>query len=99
LWLPVVLALGGGLLYGIYKALDYTHWPPMHRLLAIGTLLGTSTIAGFVGYLIADLDLLGLKLDPNLLRTYPLLGFAVAYIGVDTLVIKRLSPPGSGGSG
>jgi len=42
-----------------------------------------------LAYLTANLDLFGVKLDPNILRTYPLLGFLFAYIGIDQLFAKR----------
>lgn len=87
-WLPLVLAIGGGLMYGIYKALNTAEWPKERVAYAIGAALLTSALAGLFGYLIASLDLLGLKLDPNSLRSYPLLGFLVAYIGVDPFVSK-----------
>jgi hypothetical protein len=49
----------------------------------------TSIVAGLLAYLTANLDLFGIKLDPNILRTYPLLGFLFAYIGIDRLFAKR----------
>lgn len=87
-WLPLVLAIGGGLMYGTYKALNTAEWPKEKVAHAIVAALLTSALAGVFGYLIANLDLLGLKLDPSSLRSYPLLGFLVAYIGVDPLLNK-----------
>jgi hypothetical protein len=89
-WVPIALAIGGGLLYGIYKALDFKNLPAQNVTWTIVGLITTSGLSGVLGYLIADLDLLGLKLDPNVLRTYPLIGFLVAYIGMDTLVTDKL---------
>ncbi|MGC1523513.1 MAG: hypothetical protein WA803_18355 [Steroidobacteraceae bacterium] len=91
-WLPIVLAVGGGLLYGIYKALDFKTWPPGKVLLSVVTIILSSGLAGVLGYLIANLDLLGLKLDPGVLRSYPLSGFLVAYLGIDALASKKLVP-------
>jgi hypothetical protein len=89
-WVPIAFAIGGGLLYGIYKALDFKNLPEKNRGWTIAGLIITSALSGFLGYLIANLDLLGLKLDPDVLRSYPLIGFIVAYIGMDSLVIDRL---------
>lgn len=90
-WVPVVLAIGGGLLYGIYKVLNLAESATQRVRVAVTATIVTSAIAGLFGYLIASLDLLGLKLDPNSLRSYPLLGFLVAYMGVDPFV-DRLAP-------
>ena len=79
-WLPVLLAIGGGLLHGIYRALQ----EPRSRGLIVK--LAISIVAGLVAYLFANLDLLGLKLDPHLLRTYPLIGFLFSFIGIDVLL-------------
>lgn len=87
-WLPLVLAIGGGLLYGSYKALNYKEWPQEKVYRSVLTSIVIGGLSGFLGYLIANLDLLGLKLDPNVLRSYPLFGFLVAYMGVDALVGK-----------
>ncbi len=89
-WLPIFLAICGGLLYGVYRILKFDSLPRKHMVLASLALLASSGLAGFVGYLVADFDLLGLKLDPTVLRTYPLLGFLVAYIGVDTFLKDKL---------
>ena len=90
-WLPIVLAVAGGLLYGAYKILN-SALPDQHRAWASTAIFLTSGVAGFIGYLIADLDLLGLKLDPTVLRSYPLLGFLVAYFGIDILVKNKIPP-------
>jgi hypothetical protein len=52
-----------------------------------------------LAYLTANLDLFGLKLDPNILRTYPLLGFLFSYIGIDRLFAKRFGSQQSGTEG
>ncbi len=88
MWLPIVLAVSGGLIFGIYKILDFQKLPHHRKGLAVTAIIVTSILAGVLGYLIADLDLLGIKLDPAVLRSYPLLGFLVAYIGIDPLMNK-----------
>jgi hypothetical protein len=89
LWLPVILAIMGGLLHGLYKSFRLLEDPstvkPYLKVLGI---LATSTLAGLIGYLFAHLDLLGLKLDPNLLRSYPLVGFLFSYFGFEVLIPK-----------
>lgn len=89
-WLPVLLALGGGLLHGCYKILRLQDGMSGTRLVsaAFGILVG-SAIAGLIGYFFAHLDLLGLKLDPNALRSYPLIGFLFSYFGFEVLLPKR----------
>jgi hypothetical protein len=89
-WLPLLLAVSGGLLHGIYNTLrlpagDIWSRKSFWILLASG-------VAGVVGYLFANLDILGLKLDPNVLRTYPLLGFLFSYFGFEFLLPERLRP-------
>jgi len=87
-WLPIALAIGGAIVYGFYHDLEETdsnsHWRSALPLRLLATVL-----AGVIAYLFADFDLLGLKLDPHLLRTYPLLGFLFSFLGVDILVSKR----------
>jgi hypothetical protein len=90
-WVPVLLALFGGMLHAIYKIvriplpIRLRNW-----LYASIAIVGTSSISALVGYLFADFDLLGLKLDPNVLRTYPIVGFLFSYFGVDSLLSDKL---------
>lgn len=51
----------------------------------------TSILAGIIAWLFADFDILGIKLDPHVLRTYPLLGFLFSYIGIDVLLRGRFA--------
>jgi hypothetical protein len=91
-WLPFLLALGGGLLHGFYKIVKLPVGVEKAATLKdTWSILATSAIAGIVGYLFADFDLLGLKLDPNLLRTYPVMGFLFAYFGFDIVLGERFS--------
>jgi hypothetical protein len=87
-WLPLSFAIFGGLTYGVYKIASQLNGGLVMSWKGGAAIIITTSIAGFVGYLIASLDLLGLKLDPNLLRSYPLLGFTVAYLGVESLIPK-----------
>jgi hypothetical protein len=78
------LAVAGALLHAIYRInrLSPFTW---HETISICV---TSAIAGCLGYLVANYDLFGLKLDPHVLRTYPLLGFLLSYFGIDVLADK-----------
>ena len=97
-WLPISLAIGGALLYGVYSLAQDTklesHWKR-----AVPFQIVVSVVAGLLAYLTANLDLFGVKLDPNILRTYPLLGFLFAYIGIDRLFAKRFGQNQSGAAG
>lgn len=90
-WLPIVLAISGALLFALYRIAQTP--PPMRgfgALILSATL--TSILAGTIAWLFADFDLLGIKLDPHVLRTYPLLGFLFSYIGIDVLLRGRFAP-------
>jgi hypothetical protein len=90
-WLPIVLALMGGLLLGLYKSVRLFEASPRRTALTKSSIvLVLSALSGFVGYLFAHLDLLGLKLDPNVLRSYPLLGFLFSYFAFDVLIPRSL---------
>jgi len=87
-WLPIVLAISGALLFALYRIAQA---PPLVRNLSSvipGTII-TSILAGIIAWLFADFDLLGIKLDPHILRTYPLLGFLFSYVGIDVLLKGR----------
>ena len=82
-WLPVLLAIIGALLYGVYSILSddsRTKWK--QKLLA-------SAVAGTIAWLFTGFDLLGLKLDTSSLRTYAITGFLFCFLGVDVLLSKK----------
>ncbi len=88
-WLTVLLAVMGGLVHGVYKVLRLEEETPGKQISkAVFILLG-SALAGLIGYFFAHLDLLGLKIDPNVLRSYPLIGFLFSYFGFEVLIPKR----------
>ncbi len=89
-WIPISLAIGGGLLYGMYSLAQDAELPN-HWKRAVPIQIVTAIVAGLLAYLTANLDLLGLKLDPSLLRTYPLLGFLFSYIGIDRVFARQTS--------
>jgi hypothetical protein len=61
-WLPVLLAVMGGLLHGTYKVVRLEDdIPRTKRLSSVGIMVG-SALAGLIGYFFAHLDLLGFKL-------------------------------------
>lgn len=88
LWLPIVLAILGSLLYGAYNFVQ----SPKSSWQDILLQLAASVLGGVIAYLFAGFDLLGIKLDPNVLKTYPLLGFLFSYIGIEILLSKRFRP-------
>jgi hypothetical protein len=86
-WLPLVLAIAGGALHAVYKVSRlprFTFWGAVAIFLA-------SAVSGCVGYLVANFDLFGLKFDPSVLRTYPLIGFLFSYFGIEVLLSKTFS--------
>jgi len=92
-WLPVLLAIGGALLCGVFRLLrTEARQSALFRECVLMVL--SSVVAGCIAWLFADFDLLGLKLDPHVLRTYAILGFLFSYIGVDILLKKKA--PGDG---
>jgi len=95
-WVPVVLAIFGGLLHAMYKMV---RTPPQSStgFYPKIVLVVTSCIAAFVGYLFAEYDLLGLKLDPNVLRTYAIVGFLFSYFGIEGLLSDKLANVGRKG--
>lgn len=84
-WLPIILAILGSLLYGAYNFVQ----SPKSRWQDILLQLAASIIGGVIAYLFTGFDLLGIKLDPNVLKTYPLLGFLFSYVGIEILLSKR----------
>lgn len=91
-WLPIVLAIGGAALYGSYSIIKEPDLADINARSTAKRLLqafSVSVLAGTIAYLFADFDLLGLKLDPHVLRTYPLLGFLFSFVGVDTVLSRR----------
>jgi len=48
--------------------------------------LFAGAIAGAAAYLLADLDVIGVKLDTSSPRTFCILSFLFAYIGLDVLM-------------
>jgi hypothetical protein len=88
-WLPLAFAMAGSLLYWLYSFVKQVPekwtWAIPHQILA-------SLIGGGIAYLFAEFDLLGLKLDPNVLKTYALLGFLFAYVGIEVLLAEKFRP-------
>lgn len=93
-WVPVLLAIFGGLLHATYKIVRMT-LPTRKALYTSIAIVATSCVAAFIGYLFADFDLLGLKLDPNVLRTYPIVGFLFSYFGIEGLLSNKFANLGT----
>jgi len=100
MWLPIIMAIGGAWLHALYRISQELPGTGQVAssgsqikgvgLFIVSTLLA-SALAGVVAWLFADFDLLGLKLDPHVLKTYPLLGFLFSYVGVDVILKKRFT--------
>jgi len=82
--LLLALAVAGALLHAIYRINRLSPFTWRETI----SICIASVIAGCLAYLIANYDLFGLKLDPHVLRTYPLLGFLLSYFGIDVLADK-----------
>ena len=89
--LPVLFAMLGAFLYAAYRLIEAPTSPTWRE---IRTAIVSSIVAGVLAWLFARMDILGIKLDPDLLRTYLLLGFALSFLGVDKVINKAL---GGGG--
>jgi hypothetical protein len=85
--LPILLAIFGASLYAIYKLVQSPTSPSRGD---IKTAAISSIIVGFIAWLFAPMDVLGIKLDPDILRTYLILGFALSFLGVDKVLGKAL---------
>jgi hypothetical protein len=86
-WLPLVLAISGGILTAVYKISRLTQ--PGSRK-SIVYILITCIVASFVGYLIGSFDVFGLKLDSTVLRSYVLIGFLFSYFGFEVFLADHL---------
>ena len=95
LWLPIALAIGGALLYGVYHLISDPDSTTNSKSKLFWKLF-SSTLAGVIAYLFADFDLLGMKLDPHVLRTYAILGFVFSFVGIDLILSKRFRSGGGG---
>jgi hypothetical protein len=88
-WFLLGIAAVGGLLPAIYRVLralaggkSTTPW----SRLVFQVLLGA--LAGMAAYALAGLDILGVRLDTSPPRTFFIMGFLFAYIGLDVLLDK-----------
>lgn len=86
-WLCLLATIAGGLGFGFYREirrkLDRRRLP--HRLTM-------AALAGGVAYLIALSGFLGITIDETEARGYVLMGFLVAYLGIEQ-VMERVLPP------
>ncbi len=77
-----LLAIFGALLHSLFVVLQ------AKRGSDCWVTLTTSLFAGGIAWAFAGFDVLSLKLDPNVLQTYLILGFLFSYIGIDVIVGK-----------
>jgi hypothetical protein len=99
-YVPLLMAMLGGVLQGIYKVVKESK-NPKNSLLPYGlgaALVGLSTgaISGALAYLMANWGVLGIKVDTTTLQGFVILGFLFSYIGVDVVlktVTTKEEPP------
>lgn len=88
---PIIFAAGGSLLFWLYRFLQAPKggWAVVFQIMA-------ALFGGVIAYLFAGFDLLGLKLDPNVLKTYAIFGFLFGYVGIEVLLANRFKPGSTG---
>ena len=92
-WFTLLLAVLGGcippLLHWVAQ-FDQNRGRHKLRWAKFLSKLFAGAFAGLVAYLFADWDIIGVKLDTSSPRTFIILGFLFAYVGVDVLIRKIL---------
>jgi len=97
-WYTLGLAMLGGCVPPIYRfAAALADGGGMSRVICYrgGAKLLTGAVAGVVAFLFAAWDIIGVKLDQSSSRTFLILGFLFAYVGVDVLLKRVLGQTGS----
>ena len=93
-WVPMLMAVLGGVLHGLYQIVrDLAAAEKLLRrriARAFGSLV-TSGLAGALAYFLSNFDVLGIKIDTSSLRGFVILGFLFSYVGID-LILKTLVP-------
>jgi hypothetical protein len=91
-WLRLGMAACGGLLFSIYRIFRKRSGWTVSSIVRAG---GTGVAAGLFAYVLADLDVLGIKLDTTHLRAFVVLGLVVAYAGVEPILSAFVKKPAS----
>lgn len=99
-WVPLALAILGGLLGGLYVtvrkfAKTRRAFGPFTWRVAVPT-IASGLAAGVLAYLSASFNVVGIQVDPAALEGYVFLGVFFAYVGVDT-VLEGLRQDGTKG--
>jgi hypothetical protein len=97
-YVPLLLAMFGGILHGVYKIVKESH-DPSNRLHPGGVgaiLVGlfTGAIAGSLAYLLISWGVLGIKVETTTLQAFVILGFLFSYVGVDFILKTVTSKAG-----
>jgi len=98
-WVAVTVGVLGGIVASVYRitvALSNNAPEKGFVTRCIFRVTG-GALAGAGAYLLADLDVIGVKLDTSSPRTFCILGFLVAYIGLDVIMGKFSSSRQEGG--
>jgi hypothetical protein len=89
-WLRLGMAALGGLLFSAYRTFRRGGELSVRKVFKP---LSVGLLAGGFAYIIADWDVLGIKMDTTHLRAFVVLGLIVSYIGIEPLlaiIAKRL---------
>lgn len=86
-YVPLLMAMLGGALHSFYKAIkqpgdsprDYFTWKA-------GLAMIVGIVSGALAYLLANWNVLGIKVDTTTLQGFVILGFLFAYVGVDVIL-------------
>lgn len=99
-WLPLIVAILGGIIFSLYQAAQ--DWvkstePKARRVVPvlIQRIL-PGALAGALAYFLVNMNILGIKIDTTALQGFLVLGFLFAYVGIDTIL--KLVTKKDGGS-
>ena len=98
-WLVLGLAMLGGIISTVYRISQALASDTPAKVLFRQSIFKiiTGALSGAAAYLLADLDVIGVKLDTTSPRTFCILGFLFAYVGMD-FFLGKFGPARSGGN-
>lgn len=89
-WLPLVVAILGGIIFSLYQAAqDWVKSTESKGRRVVPILIQRilpGTLAGALAYFLVNLNILGIKIDTTALQGFLVLGFLFAYVGIDTIL-------------
>ncbi|MDT5263186.1 MAG: hypothetical protein QOC61_2190, partial [Acidobacteriota bacterium] len=89
-WIPLLLAILGGVLFSIYQITQefssYTGTFRQSLFTVTIQRIAPGALAGALAYLLANYQVIGFKADTTELRGFLILGFLFAYVGIDTIL-------------